>query len=125
MGFKWIRGYNILDSQAGPLFTLSTKSVYGLRADPLNPSRFSSFSEDGIIRIWDISISSPDPIMNIIADFKMGIADACFSPTMSGLLCAIGKDCNILKFWQIQNGNSRHVQSIPPEFCKKVFMASN
>ena len=101
MGFKWIRAYNLLDPTAGPVLTISTKSVLGLTADPFNASRFASFSEDGYIRIWDSAISLSEPLLVINTDFRQNLVDISFSPSKSGLFCAYGKDNASIRVWQL------------------------
>jgi WD40 repeat protein len=74
MGLKWIRVYNLKKPDAGPILTISTKSVFGLCSDPFDPFRFASYSDDGYIRIWDIRIPS-DPLLTFYSDFRLSLLD--------------------------------------------------
>lgn len=124
MGFKWIRAYNLLDPTAGPVLTISTKSVLGLTADPFNASRFASFSEDGFIRIWDSAVSLSEPLLVINTDLRQHLLDISFSPSRSGLFCAYGKDSATIRVWQLDqlslslpvasNGQKDDLTSTPP-----------
>lgn len=92
-----------IDSLSSPIFTIDTKAVSGLASDPFNDYRFSSFGDDGNIRLWDLRIPK-EPIININTGFRYGLAHVSWCPTQKNILLASGKDSKLIKLLTI-NGN--------------------
>jgi hypothetical protein len=108
MGLKWMRWYDIRQ-ESSPAIVIGTRSVYGIQVDPLNRFRFASFSDEGIINIFDmrkysdslLSISGP-----VVNEGKSGCVRISFSSKRAGMLAALYKESKRLHVFDIQNGPS-------------------
>ena len=74
--------------------------MFGLTCDPFNDFRFASYAEDGFLRIWD-SRSPTTPILSIPSEFRLGLSCLSWCPTKSNLISASGKDCPLIRFWNL------------------------
>src|SRR5690242_20462502 len=54
-GVKWLRIYDLrADINAPQSVVAHSKSVHGVSFDPFNANRLMTFSEDGLVKLWDI-----------------------------------------------------------------------
>ncbi|KAJ8324593.1 hypothetical protein O5D80_006838 [Batrachochytrium dendrobatidis] len=103
IGFRSIRSYDLrVDSGQGPVFSVNTKAIHGLAADPFCINRFTSFGDDGIVRVWD-ERKITEPILTLNPEFRFGISNISWSPTRYGLLQCSGKDSSTIKFFHIHD----------------------
>ncbi len=54
-GTKWLRIYDLRAPYKAPKSAVAhSKAVYGVTFDPFHEDRLATFSEDAIIKIWDL-----------------------------------------------------------------------
>ncbi|KAI9317907.1 WD40-repeat-containing domain protein [Dichotomocladium elegans] len=109
MGNKYLRVYDIrgkpsfssssVDSMATPL-QFATKAVYGAAVDPFNPNRLASYTEEGVVKLWDLR-KKTDPI-----SFFHSLSRIAFSPSRPGLLASLSRDAFSINLWDIQESSS-------------------
>ncbi|RKP27136.1 WD40-repeat-containing domain protein, partial [Syncephalis pseudoplumigaleata] len=110
MAHKWLRVYDTRSSDP-PSVTISTKAVYGVQVDPFHDKRMASFTEDGIVRIWDVR-KPAEAVLNIQAATRSASLETLlYSPRRSGLLATHGKDSPYIRLWDLQEGTTRHYTS--------------
>jgi WD40 repeat protein len=80
----------------------STRAVHGITTDPFCSNRWASFSDDGIVRIFDIR-KVGEPVLSFSTDFKNGIKQIDWDKSRSGILGVIGRDSSIIKIFEIQD----------------------
>ncbi|KAF7724390.1 hypothetical protein EC973_001115 [Apophysomyces ossiformis] len=98
MGNKYLRVYDIrVDANVNPL-QFSTKAVYGAMVDPFHPYRLASYTEEGVIKVWDIQ-----------GGVKNNLSRLQFSPLRSGLLASLSKDSTYIHTWDIQETSTLRV----------------
>ncbi|KAH8556996.1 WD40-repeat-containing domain protein [Umbelopsis sp. PMI_123] len=105
MGGKWLRLYDIrLDATTTPL-SIQDKAVYGLITDPYHSHRIASYTEDGVIKLWDIR-KPDDAVLSINVDHSSGsrtpLSRILFAPSKRGLLASLSRDANAVDLWDIQ-----------------------
>lgn len=94
-----------MDGNTTPSVIIPTKAIYGIETDPFHAHRFASYGDDGIIRLWDIrKPSEPVFTMTTGGEYRQGIGALSWSNLRSGLLACVGKDSNVLKLWDMQDG---------------------
>ncbi|KAH9267830.1 hypothetical protein BASA84_000517 [Batrachochytrium salamandrivorans] len=125
MSLRYIRSYDCrVDSSQGPAFSIGTKAIHGLMADPFSTNRFASFGDDGVIRIWD-ERKLTDPILLLNPDFRSGISSISWSPSRPGLINCSGRDSSTMKFWQIHDVfKDKSTGTLVPTFTPKDNVAS-
>jgi WD40 repeat protein len=84
----------------------STRAVQGITTDPFSANRWASFSDDGIVRIFDIR-KVGEPVLSFSTDFKNGIKQINWAKSRSGIIGVIGRDSPIIKIFEIQDINNR------------------
>ncbi|KAG2179533.1 hypothetical protein INT44_006380, partial [Umbelopsis vinacea] len=105
MGGKWLRLYDTrLDSTSMPL-SIQDKAVYGLTTDPYHQHRIASYTEDGVIKLWDIR--KPDEaVLSINVDHSSGsrtpLSRILFAPSKRGLLASLSRDASVVDLWDLQ-----------------------
>lgn len=101
-GVKWLRIYDLRADLSAPQSVVAhSKSVHGVKFDPFFPTRLATFSEDGIIKLWDIR-NFVEPIFSLNSNSK-GLIQVEWCPTRSGIIAAISRDERTIKFWDIQD----------------------
>jgi WD40 repeat protein len=101
MGLKWLRLYDLRQESAQPAIVISTRAVYGINMDPFHEHQFASFTEEGIIRVWD-DRKANDAVLTLNSDSRLGLARIAFSPRRSGLLASLTKDSESVTLWELQ-----------------------
>ncbi len=56
------RPLSLRAGDASSVAVITTKAINGMQADPLREHRFASFSDDGVIKIWDARKLSHGPV---------------------------------------------------------------
>lgn len=101
MGNKYLRVYDIrADPGSNPL-QFATKAVHGISVDPFNPYRLASYTEEGIIKLWDIRKNN-DAVLTLNPENKNSLSKIVFSPTQPGFLASLTKDSFHINLWDIQ-----------------------
>lgn len=101
MGNKYLRVYDIrADPGSNPL-QYATKAVHGIAIDPFSPYRLASFTEEGIIKLWDIRKNN-EAVLTLNPDNKASLSKIVFSPTQQGFLASLTKDAFHINLWDIQ-----------------------
>ncbi|KAI8050673.1 uncharacterized protein B0P05DRAFT_563144 [Gilbertella persicaria] len=101
MGNKYLRVYDIrADPGSNPL-QFTTKAVHGIVVDPFSPYRVASYSEEGIIKLWDLRKNN-DAILTLNAESKTNLSKIVFSPSQPGFLASLAKDASTIDLWDIQ-----------------------
>lgn len=100
MGNKYLRVYDIRSDNAQPL-QFSTKAVHGIAVDPFCAYRLASYTEEGIIKLWDIRKHN-DAILTLNPENKNNLSKIAFSPTQPGFLASLTKDALYIDLWDIQ-----------------------
>jgi hypothetical protein len=54
MGNKYLRVYDIRADPGSSPLQYATKAVNGAMVDPFNPYRIASYTEEGVIKVWDL-----------------------------------------------------------------------
>ena len=110
-GVKWLRIYDLRGDLNAPQSVVAhAKSVHGVSFDPFKPERLVTFSEDGIIKLWDIR-NFTDSIFTFNSNSK-GLSQLEWCPTRSGVLATIAKDEKQIKFWDIKDSLAIKSESI-------------
>lgn len=101
MGNKYLRVYDIrADPGSNPL-QFASKAVHGIAVDPFSPYRLASYTEEGIIKLWDIRKNN-DAVLTLNPDNKNNLSKIVFSPTQPGFLASLTKDAFHINLWDIQ-----------------------
>lgn len=101
MGNKYLRVYDIrADLNSSPL-QFATKAVHGITVDPFSPYRLASYTEEGIIKLWDIRKSN-EAVLTLNPENKTNLSKLVFSPTQPGFLASLTKDAFHINLWDIQ-----------------------
>lgn len=79
----------------------ATKAVHGITVDPFSPYRLASYTEEGIIKLWDIR-KSHDAVLTLNPENKTNLSKLVFSPTQPGFLASLTKDSFYINLWDIQ-----------------------
>jgi WD40 repeat protein len=93
-----------VDATTTPL-SIQDKAVYGLITDPYHSHRIASYTEDGVIKLWDIR-KPDDAVLSINVDHSSGsrtpLSRILFAPSKRGLLASLSRDANAVDLWDIQ-----------------------
>jgi hypothetical protein len=100
MGNKYLRVYDIRSESSQPL-QFATKAVHGIVVDPFCPYRLASYTEEGIIKLWDIRKNN-EAILTLNPENKNNLSKIVFSPTQPGFLASLTKDASHIDLWDIQ-----------------------
>ncbi|GAA5812870.1 hypothetical protein MFLAVUS_006329 [Mucor flavus] len=101
MGNKYLRVYDIrADLGSNPL-QFATKAVHGITMDPFSAYRLASYTEEGIIKLWDIRKSN-EAVLTLNPDNKTNLSKLVFSPSQPGFLASLTKDSIYINLWDIQ-----------------------
>jgi WD40 repeat protein len=94
----------LVDGTSTPL-SIQDKAVYGLATDPFHSHRIASYTEDGVIKLWDIR-KSDEAVLSINVDHPSGprtpLSRISFSPSKRGLLASLSRDASVVDLWDIQ-----------------------
>lgn len=78
-----------------------SKAVLGVTFDPFHDDRLCTFSEDGIVKLWDLTNLSA-PIFSFDTDSK-NLVQVAWCPTRKGMLSTISRDEKVVKIWDIKD----------------------
>jgi WD40 repeat protein len=105
-GTKWLRIYDLRAPYKAPKSAVAhSKAVYGVTFDPFHEDRLATFSEDAIIKIWDLR-QLKDPILSLNTNSK-GLVQIEWCPTRAGVLAVIGKEESSIRLWDIKDSYSQ------------------
>jgi WD40 repeat protein len=94
----------LVDATSTPL-SIQDKAVYGLTTDPYHSHRIASYTEDGVIKLWDIR-KADDAVLSINVDHSSGsrtpLSRILFTPSKRGLLASLSRDANAVDLWDLQ-----------------------
>ncbi|KAL6067851.1 GATOR complex protein MIOS [Balamuthia mandrillaris] len=104
-GAKWLRIYDLRasDLSARKSVIAHSKAVHGVSFDPFKDDRLFTFSEDGVIKIWDIR-----KLRDCVYAFQTGskgLVQVEWCPTRSSILASISKEDKTLKLWDLMDVN--------------------
>eukprot|EP00743_Colponemidia_sp_Colp-15_P004686 GILK01005049.1.p1 GENE.GILK01005049.1~~GILK01005049.1.p1 ORF type:complete len:1033 (+),score=162.65 GILK01005049.1:118-3216(+) len=120
-GMKWLRIYDIRTDMNSPLSVAAhSKGVYGVTFDQFNQRRLSTYSDDGIIKIWDISKLS-EPLFVIDSGSK-SLSQIAWSCTRPNVLASIARDESWVGIWDLHDANkpaAREGTSMEPTLIRK------
>ncbi|RKP10789.1 WD40-repeat-containing domain protein, partial [Thamnocephalis sphaerospora] len=123
MAHKWLRVYDTrVNTTEQASVVIATKAVYGVQVDPFHQHRLASYTEDGIVRIWDVRKPS-DAVLTIQASDRSGSLDALqYSPRRGGMIATHGRDSPYIRLWDLQEGTTRTytTTTIRPSFSGPV-----
>ncbi|GJN93780.1 hypothetical protein Rhopal_006838-T1 [Rhodotorula paludigena] len=120
MANKWLRVYD-LRTPPSTLSTWTTRSVYGVCANPHNALQFSSHAGDaagaadcGVVRLWDLR-KPMDPLLSFSdADAGAGpaarsrapkaLAETAWHPEKRGVFASLEKDAGAVRVWDLVDG---------------------
>ncbi|KAI8893401.1 hypothetical protein BC833DRAFT_624917, partial [Globomyces pollinis-pini] len=111
IGNKYIRGFDLRDKELNSSFTINSKAIRGITCDPNFDHRFASYSDDGNIKIWDMR-SPIDPLLSIQSDHRIGISGLSWCPSNADRISAIGKECNRIRMWTLQDAIEEFNESV-------------
>jgi len=98
---KNIKQFDIREHSSNQQLQVATKSIQGLCSDPFHEHRFASFSEEGIINIWDMRKLVNGPLETI--NIEKPITEISWSPLRSNLLASVCKEDDYVSFWEFQD----------------------
>ena len=105
---QWIRVYDIRQSPttAKPTSVVAhSKSVFGCKHDPFDSNRLATYSEDGIVKVWDYrQLTAP-----VYTIHSSGVKTVKPRPVIElewcnsspGLLSTISKEEDIVRLWDV------------------------
>jgi WD40 repeat protein len=79
-----------------------TKTVNGVCFDPYRENLLATFSEENVIKLWDIR-KLKDPVLQLNTGSKVVQVGWCPTRGM-GILASIGKDEKSIKLWDVKTG---------------------
>lgn len=112
---KWIRVFD-LRSPPATVTTWTSRAGYGLAPNPYNAQQFSSFGEDGIVRLFDLrkpldpllSFSEADagaiPLERVTNSAPRPLAETAWSSSRPGVLATLEKDSTAIRLWNLVDG---------------------
>jgi hypothetical protein len=111
MNIKWLRLFDLRNSSSsGSSISISTRAVFGMVSDPFKDVQVASYSEDGIIKVWDLRRPS-ESLLAIPCPEKNGgaVLHIAYSPTRSGVLGALYRDCPGFNLFEVVDQPSHSV----------------
>lgn len=124
MGGKFIRTYDVRAASNSVAVAWSTRSLYGIAANPFNKQQFTSFGEDGVVKLWDIRMSSdallsfsesdagsiPAKIRSTLA--TKPLVDVVWSPNTRGKLATLERESSKIRVWSLLEGSATKVDEM-------------
>lgn len=124
MGGKFIRTYDVRAPSNSVAVSWSSRSLFGIAANPFNKQQFSSFGEDGVVKLWDIRMSSdallsfsetdagsiPAKIRSTLA--TKPLVDVVWSPGTRGKIATLEKESTKIRVWSILEGSATKVDEM-------------
>jgi hypothetical protein len=104
MNGKWIRIYDT--RTPGNCFVLSSKAVNGISIDPFFYTQFSSFTDDGLIKIYDFRNSSGEILSINTNESRIGLESIAYSKDRKGLITCLTKDSNFIRLYDVKTGET-------------------
>ncbi|KAI7903729.1 uncharacterized protein BX663DRAFT_507393 [Cokeromyces recurvatus] len=105
MGNKYVRVYDIRADLGSYPLQFATKAIHGIAIDPFCPYRFGSYTEEGIIKLWDIRKNN-EAVLTLSPENKNNLSKIVFSRTQPGFLASLTKDESHIDLWDIQETSS-------------------
>eukprot|EP00003_Mantamonas_plastica_P017510 TRINITY_DN2900_c0_g1_i8.p1 TRINITY_DN2900_c0_g1~~TRINITY_DN2900_c0_g1_i8.p1 ORF type:complete len:558 (+),score=144.40 TRINITY_DN2900_c0_g1_i8:62-1735(+) len=103
--FKWLRIYDLrTDVNVSRYVMAHNKTVNGVRFDPFNDNQLATFSDDGLIKVWDIRKLNKATLT--LKSPNKNIRQISWCPTRSGILTSIADGENCLRLWDLQNSGN-------------------
>eukprot|EP01125_Pyxidicula_operculata_P012479 TRINITY_DN4093_c0_g1_i2.p1 TRINITY_DN4093_c0_g1~~TRINITY_DN4093_c0_g1_i2.p1 ORF type:complete len:807 (+),score=178.74 TRINITY_DN4093_c0_g1_i2:54-2474(+) len=107
-GSRWLRTYDLRD-KGGGIRTIAahSKQVHGVVFNPFQHDQIASFSDDGLIKIWDLrridknNSENSKPLLTINTKTKQ-LAQIGWCPTRSGVIASIAKNESNIKLWDVK-----------------------
>ncbi|BGP27454.1 hypothetical protein JCM10295v2_006422 [Rhodotorula toruloides] len=116
MATKWLRVYD-LRSPPSTVTTWSTRSIWGIQSNPFNGQQFTSYGDDGVIRLWDLrkpldpvlsfsevdagSIPAQKQRANVVAK---PLAETAWSTEKRGVFATLEKEGSAMRVWNLIDG---------------------
>ena len=107
-GSKWLRLYDTRDRVRGGAsasVVAHSRAVQGLRYDPHEHQRVASWSEDGLVKLWDHRMLTAPVLAMHSSGSKQAKARAVvevdFCPTAPSLLATISKEEDFVRLWDL------------------------
>eukprot|EP00002_Diphylleia_rotans_P034218 TRINITY_DN7336_c0_g1_i1.p1 TRINITY_DN7336_c0_g1~~TRINITY_DN7336_c0_g1_i1.p1 ORF type:complete len:915 (+),score=151.64 TRINITY_DN7336_c0_g1_i1:62-2806(+) len=106
--FKNLKLFDIRGSEVAQSVVVAahSKSVQGIHFDPFHETRLATYSDDNIIKIWDLRKLS-DPVLSIQTNSKNPVAKIAWCPTREGVLASISREEKTVKLWYLQDMESK------------------
>lgn len=82
-------------------FAISTKSIYGLANDPFSDTRFASYDDQGVIKIWDCRKTN-EAILSF-SNGQKSLGCITWSPDNPSYLASFNKDAMTVQVWCISS----------------------
>ncbi|GAA5975273.1 hypothetical protein JCM11641_005912 [Rhodosporidiobolus odoratus] len=117
MSNKFLRVYDIR-SPPSTVATFNTRAVFGIASNPFNAQQFSSFGDDGIVRVWDLR-KPMDPLISF-SDADAGavstgrkqrsnsvpkpLVETAWSTDQRGVFATLEKDAFAPRVWRLADG---------------------
>ena len=98
-----------------PASYIPSRSVHGISINPSLTHQFSSFGDDGVVRLWD-SRKLVEPLLSLNPEFQNGILSTSWSPDHSMLISCLGRDSPTIKFLYIKETNKESLPHTSPVF---------
>ena len=107
-GSKWLRLYDTRDGVRGGAsasVVAHSRAVLGLRYDPHLHHRVASWSEDGLVKVWDHrQLTSPVLVVHS-SGWKAAkarvVVEADFCPTSPSLLATLSREEDFVRLWDL------------------------
>jgi WD repeat-containing protein mio len=100
-GAKFLRIADLRASaQAAQSVAAHSRGVYGVTFDPFHARRLATFSDDGIVKLWDMRrLVEPTHTLAVGAKALLSIK---WCPTRSGILATLARDENCVKLFDLK-----------------------
>ena len=103
MGLKWLRLYDTRSDSAAPALVSPTRSIYGMNVDPFHDFIFGSFSDEGVISLWDMR-KFTEPILQTATDHQTGLTRIAYDSNRRGVLAFLPRESSSLQLWYLEDG---------------------
>ena len=116
---QWIRVYDIRQSPttAKPTSVVAhSKSVFGCKHDPFDSNRLATYSEDGIVKVWDYRQLTA-PVYAIHSSGVKGVkprpvVELEWCSSSPGLLSTISREEDIVRLWDVSGSLPTSVDDV-------------
>ena len=102
-GFKWLRLYDLRDKSPISAGVMAhQRSVQGVRFDSYRPRCLATFSDEGLVKVWDVRKLSGNAIVEVATGSK-AVRQVAWSPDRAGILATIASDEPWVSLWDINS----------------------